>query len=171
MIHNYDPKARGDMVYLLVDGASQAEQGAFRVTIQVTEVTEDSCDAPFDLGACGTVFGFFDEGGIVGTERGSCQSAPGEAQPEAIFKLTAPSDGTLVATAQSAQFFPALSLRTLCSSSSKDSELACINSADGGSGPPQRRAEITVRTPTSGSLFLLLDGGQSGASYSLKCVP
>lgn len=169
IVHNFDPADRGDTLYLLVDAATATETGTFNVTIEVRAAASDSCGAPLDLGAGGTVYGFFDPGLITGSTRGSCQNLTSQG-PEAVFTMDTPSDGDVDLTALSTQFSPALYVRDECSSNSRDNELEC-EVASGGSGSATRRVDVSVSSDAANDVFIFVDGGQANASYALKVVP
>jgi hypothetical protein len=166
IVHNYDPDDRGDTLYLLVDAATATETGSFNVSIEVRTRSADSCRAPLDLEAGGTVYGFFGPGLSTGSARGTCQSLTSTGL-EAVFTMATPSDGDVDLTALSTQFAPALYIRDECSSSRTELECEVASGSTGGT----RRVDVSVSSTAGTDLFIFVDGGQANASYALKIVP
>ncbi len=176
MLHRYTPQAAGRVIYLLVDGASEGEKGAFTINIDVTAATDDACDDVMDLGACGTVLGFVSK--YPGVEQGVCQDLSGLGAPESILHVLGPADKRLEVTVGSPDFVPVLYAREECGNDDYDASLGCAlgesNGGPGGGGPwggEGGTARLSVEAKANSDIYLIVDGASVGDRYLLRCVP
>ncbi len=154
-------------VYILVDGYRDTTSGDFVVNVQRRGAAPDACvsiggGSQMDITGGGTVVGFID--GFTGGQSGSCQSAGPFNPAEAIFRVTAPADGTMGFQAYSTDITPALYVR---SGGCTGSEVACSVGASIGGGVNRATLNPTVRAGETHYLFL--DGGRGG--YALYYTP
>ncbi len=169
MLHRYTATQSG-LLFLLVDGASASERGAFNVGIDVKPAAADDCATPtFDAGPGGSVLGFIS--GLVGQQSGSCQSQLGLTAPEAIMHVQVPADGTLEVSVSSDTFSPIIYARQVCEQ--PKTELDC-DAGNAGPGSGQSgRATLSFKARPSSEVALFVDGagGLNAGRYLLKCVP
>jgi hypothetical protein len=159
VFHSY----QGNELFILVDARSKTESGSYRVNVSVTPAASDGCSpTAFDYSGCGTLVGFMPL--AAGQLLGSCQAGGifSRAATEAVFRVVAP-DETLNVRVASDAFAPSLYTRDGCGTLS--SELDC-DSRQGGSG----EAKVDVE-PSSGTVYVVVDGASAGASYTLTCGP
>lgn len=140
-------------LFIMVDGYSSAEVGAFTLNVRRTPARADECLAgtarPLDISGGGTVVGFQTEG--LGTARGSCQVS-WDTSGEATLALTA-STGVVDMTVYSVDFSPDVYLRRGCAGA----ELGCDTGADlgGGLSTADLRESVTIGE----DYFFFVDGG------------
>ncbi|MCB9597350.1 MAG: putative metal-binding motif-containing protein [Sandaracinaceae bacterium] len=154
-------------VYILVDGYRDTTSGDFVVNVQRRASAPDSCSSiggtgPLDISGGGTVVGYVD--GFVGTQNGTCASGGPVNQPEAIFRVTGPGDGTMGFNVLSTDFTPNVYLRAR---SCTGSEVGCATGASIGGGVNGATLNPTV---TAGDpYYFFVDGGRGG--YAVYYTP
>jgi hypothetical protein len=171
VLHRYDPALHGSQLFVLVDGADTGETGDYLLNVRVTPVASDDCAAePLALDGCGTVIGFMDSKAPAdrwGQLRGPCQGGgDAEKAPEAVVLIPGAADGTVSLVSVSDAFTPVLYARTFCDSEDNDDQLGCeVGGAQSG------QADFTISLPEDEAAFVIVDGGEDGARFALRCVP
>ncbi len=170
MVHGYPASGSGDMLFLLIDGATAGETGSFRVSIDVTPAAPDVCGSDtFDLGICGTLIGYVSN--LVGQDRGACQPGTGHGQPESILRAIGPRDKSVSVGVTSDEFVPALYARDGCRNGGSSDELGCAFNGDSGAPPGGGRADLNLAVDANKDFYLYVDGGALGDRYTLTCAP
>jgi hypothetical protein len=173
LLHRYDPAVMGRTLYILVDGQSATETGAFRVSVEVSAARPDDCASQvLDLGVGGKVLGFYPTAFAerLGREGGSCQLALGEQQLEAIFRVKAPRDISVALSATTSDFVPVLYARDVCDSEDEADELVCRSAGSGGAPGQLRTVNAAFKLKSGDEAFVLLDGGGLANRYTLTCT-
>jgi hypothetical protein len=153
-------------IYILLDAYdSGASRGSYVLNVQVSDPIEDSCwPAPLDITGGGTVLGFLTR--LAGAYRGTCMPRD-SIDPEAIFRVVAPSSGVVDFRARSRDFNPFLYVgRDSCVTGT---EIGCAMGSAIGGGVNEAALRQTVDGGTT--TFVFVDGGRSGAAYTLYYRP
>jgi hypothetical protein len=170
VIHRYDPQLEGTDLFILIDAADGGENGEYVLTVDVTPVAPDACNATsvrLPVGA--TLLGFMDAlepANNWGTQQGSCQLATGPQPPESIVSFVADDDDTFRFVVTSDAFAPALYARDRCNGNGPNDELACDAAV-----LTDTRAEIELDLRQDDEAFLFVDAGKDHGAFVLKNVP
>jgi hypothetical protein len=165
----------GPDLFVMVDAIDDKSVGDYILTIDVLPVAADVCGAgALALGKGATMLGFMDKldpPDAFGLESGSCQADVGNrAPPEAIVRVVGGVDGVVSLSAESGLFAPVLYARSKCGGNVAD-ELGCSATPVPNENAKSNRVQLDVPLATNQEAFVVVDGGKSGAPFTLRVIP
>ena len=159
----------GQVVYLFVDGFNANDSGNFQLTLDLSTGVDcnDPIPIPLEPGAPMSVLG--STVGAGSTAGGSCSGSSAN-NPDVVYRITRPNNGTLGVTAPGtlSNYNVVLYARSTCGNG--NSEIDCANNGGNATTETLTPLNLTGGTP----VFVWVDGSSNGTAsgtYGLTLTP